>query len=44
VAFQLYFYTSVCISTTAIALLTPFPFAARFAIARAWGQSMLWMG
>ncbi|MGI9202597.1 MAG: lysophospholipid acyltransferase family protein [Woeseiaceae bacterium] len=42
--FQIYFYTSVCLSSLTIALLTPFPYPTRFAVGRAWGRSMLFMG
>ena len=42
--FQTYFFASVCIAALMIAVLffTPYPF--RFAIARAWGKSMLVAG
>ena len=42
--FQTYFFVSVCIAALAIAILffTPYPF--RFAIAKAWGKSMLVAG
>ena len=42
--FQFYFFVSVCIASLTIFLLWPFPFDARFAIARWWGKSMLWVG
>ncbi len=42
--FQIYFYVSVCVSALTIVLLAPFPYRTRFAVARAWGRSMLFMG
>lgn len=42
--FQFYFYASVAVATSAIALLAPFPFGLRFAISRGWAQGMLWVG
>lgn len=42
--FQIYFYVSVCLSALTIVLLAPCPYRMRFAVARAWGRSMLFMG
>lgn len=42
--FQVYFYISVSIAATSIFLCSLLPFNSRFAIARAWGKSMLVMG
>lgn len=42
--FQVYFYVSVCLSALTIVLLAPFPYRTRFAVARGWGRSMLFMG
>ncbi len=42
--FQFYFFATVCIASLMIFLLWPFPFRWRCAIARAWGQSMLYVG
>jgi len=42
--FQFYFFASVAVASFTIFLLWPFPFRARFAIARNWGKSMLWAG
>ncbi len=42
--FQVYFFVSVCIAAFLIFLCWPFPFEWRFAIARAWGRSMLEAG
>ena len=43
-AFQCYFYFSVVIASTAIAVCSPLPYRFQFAIARGWGKSMLWVG
>ena len=42
--FQVYFFASVCIAALLIAMCFWLPFRARFAIARAWGRSMLFAG
>ena len=42
--FQIYFYISVCLSALTIFLLAPLPYSVRFAIGRAWGRSMLFVG
>lgn len=42
--FQVYFFASVCIAALLIFLFWLFPFRLRFAIARAWGKSMLVAG
>ncbi len=42
--FQFYFFATVCVASLMIFLLWPFPFRWRCAIARAWGQSMLYVG
>jgi len=44
VAFQIYFYASVGLFATFIFLCAVFPFSVRFALARAWGKSMLVVG
>ena len=42
--FQFYFFTTVCIASLMLFLLWPFPFRLRSAVARAWGESMLYVG
>ena len=42
--FQFYFFASVGIAAMTIFFLWPFPFAYRSAVARNWGNSMLWVG
>ncbi len=42
--FQFYFYASVAIASSMIVLCWPFGHNVRFAIARAWGRSMLFAG
>jgi 1-acyl-sn-glycerol-3-phosphate acyltransferase len=42
--FQIYFYASVAIASSTIVLCWPFSHKLRFAIARAWGKSMLFAG
>jgi 1-acyl-sn-glycerol-3-phosphate acyltransferase len=42
--FTAYFFLSICLAALLIACLFFLPFNARFAIARAWGYSMLWAG
>jgi 1-acyl-sn-glycerol-3-phosphate acyltransferase len=42
--FQFYFFASVAIASMSIFFMWPLPFAARSAIARNWGKSMLWVG
>ena len=42
--FQIYFYVSVSIASMTIFLFSLFPFNTRFAVARAWGHSMLFVG
>lgn len=42
--FQVYFYVSVCLSALTIFFLALCPYRMRFAVARAWGRSMLFMG
>jgi 1-acyl-sn-glycerol-3-phosphate acyltransferase len=42
--FQIYFYASVCVHATGVAICGLFPYPVRFAIARAWGKSMLFVG
>ena len=44
IAFQIYFYASVGLFATFIFLCAMFPFSVRFALARAWGKSMLVVG
>jgi 1-acyl-sn-glycerol-3-phosphate acyltransferase len=44
IIFQIYFYASVAIISIAIFLCALFPFSVRFALARAWGKSMLFAG
>jgi 1-acyl-sn-glycerol-3-phosphate acyltransferase len=42
--FQFYFYASVAIASSTIVLCWPFSHQVRFAVARAWGKSMLFAG
>jgi 1-acyl-sn-glycerol-3-phosphate acyltransferase len=42
--FQFYFYASVAIASSTIVLCWPFSPQVRFAVARAWGKSMLFAG
>ncbi len=42
--FQFYFYASVAIAATAVAICAPLPYRLQFWIARRWGRSMLWAG
>jgi 1-acyl-sn-glycerol-3-phosphate acyltransferase len=42
--FQIYFFASVCVASLSIFLCWFLPFNSRFAIAKAWGQSMLFVG
>ncbi len=42
--FQLYFFASVCIAAMTIFVCAPLPFSFRFAIAKCWGKSMLFVG
>ena len=42
--FQVYFFTSITVASTLIALAAWLPFSMRFAVARNWGRSMLWVG
>ena len=42
--FQIYFYASVCVHATGVFLCALLPYPVRFAIARAWGKSMLFVG
>mgnify|MGYP001202832363 FL=1 len=42
--FQLYFFVSVCVASLMIAIFFFLPFPHRFAIARYWGKSMLFVG
>lgn len=43
-AFQLYFYVSVVVASSAIAICSPLRYRFQFGIARGWGKSMLWAG
>lgn len=42
--FQFYFFLSIALAAFFVALCAPLPFRFRFAIARGWAKSMLWMG
>jgi 1-acyl-sn-glycerol-3-phosphate acyltransferase len=42
--FQLYFFVSVIVFALAVFLSWPFPYPARFALAKVWGWGMLWAG
>jgi 1-acyl-sn-glycerol-3-phosphate acyltransferase len=42
--FQFYFFLSVAIASLTIFFLWPFPYGVRWAVARAWGKSMLVVG
>jgi 1-acyl-sn-glycerol-3-phosphate acyltransferase len=42
--FQMYFFASVCVAALLVFLFGLFPYRLRFAIARAWGKSMLIAG
>jgi 1-acyl-sn-glycerol-3-phosphate acyltransferase len=42
--FQLYFFVSVIVFALAVFLSWPFPYPARFALAKIWGRGMLWAG
>lgn len=42
--FQIYFFVSVCIAAMTIFFCSLLPFSTRFAVARAWGKSMLVVG
>src|SRR5690606_14385199 len=42
--FQLYFFVSVLLFACIVFLSWPFPFTLRFALARSWARSMLWVG
>ena len=42
--FQVYFFVSVCVASMSIFVCGLLPFNARFAIARTWGRSMLFVG
>lgn len=44
VLFTTFFFLSVCIAASLIAVFFFLPFEQRFKIARAWGHSMLWAG
>jgi 1-acyl-sn-glycerol-3-phosphate acyltransferase len=42
--FQVYFFVSVSLFAALVFLSWPFPFRLRFALARTWSRSMLWVG
>src|SRR5690606_19230042 len=42
--FQVYFFVSVLLFACAVFLSWPFSFKVRFALARTWARSMLWVG
>lgn len=42
--FQLYFFVSVIVFALAVFVSWPFPYPARFALAKIWGRGMLWAG
>ncbi len=42
--FQLYFFVTVLAFSLLVLLSWPFPYPARFALAKVWGRSMLWAG